>query len=127
MKITENDILTPSRGSIGRVSLAPKHFESKVISDNIIKIIPTNSQVAGYLYCFLNSDYGKLLIKRQIYGSVVDAMEPEMLSEVKIPLLKNQHKQKEINELILKSNKLRYEAYLKEEIAIDIMNEEVIA
>jgi len=126
LKISKNNILTPSRGSIGRVVLAPKHFEKKVISDNIINVRPRNNDVAGYLYCFLNSDYGNILIKRQIYGAVVDAMESEMMAKVEIPLLKNNSKQKEINDLVLKANELRYEAHLKEQEAIRVVNEDVI-
>lgn len=126
LKIMSNDILTPSRGSIGRVVLAPKHFDTKAISDNIINVRPANDNVAGYLYCFLNSDYGSTLIKRQIYGAVVDAMEPAMMSKVEIPILKDEKKQTEINKLVLKANELRYEAHLKEQEAIRIVNEDVI-
>ena len=126
LKIAKNDILTPSRGSIGRVVLAPKHFDTKTISDNIINVRPANDKIAGYLYCFLNSDYGSTLIKRQIYGAVVDAMEPAMMSKVEIPILKDKLKQSEINELVLKANKLRHEAHLNEQEAIRIVNEDVI-
>lgn len=126
LRISNNDILTPSRGSIGRVVLAPKHFDTKVISDNIINVRPSNSRTAGYLYCFLNSDYGSILIKRQIYGAVVDAMEPAMMANVEIPILKNEGKQTEINLLVLKANEQRYEAHLKEQEAIRVINEDVI-
>lgn len=116
--ITKNDILTPSRGTIGKVVIAPEHFNTKAISDNIINIRPANDEIAGYLFSLLNSDYGNILIKRQIYGGVVDAMEPQMLSNIELPLLKNQNKQKEINDLILKANELRYQAHIKEQDAI---------
>lgn len=121
LKISKNDILTPSRGTIGKVVLAPEHFSTKVISDNIINIRPINDHVAGYLFSILNSDYGSILFKRQIYGGVVDAMEPAMLANIEIPLLKNEQKQKEINDLVLKANELRYQAHLKEQEAINKM------
>lgn len=119
LKIELNDILTPSRGTIGKVSLAPYHLKDKVISDNIINIKPAGQNIAGYLFCFLNSEYGSILIKRQIYGGVVDALEPVMLSQIDIPILKNEQKQEEINDLVLKANTLRYKSYLKEKEAID--------
>lgn len=121
LKISKNDILTPSRGTIGKVVIAPEHFNTKAISDNIINIRPANEEIAGYLFSILNSDYGRVLIKRQIYGGVVDAMEPNMLANIEIPLLKNEQKQKEINNLVLKANKLRYQAYTKEQEAIVLM------
>lgn len=127
LKISKNDILTPSRGTIGKVVFAPEHFSTKAISDNIINIRPANENIAGYLYAILNSEYGSILIKRQIYGGVVDAMEPAMLSSIDIPLLKNENKQKEINDLVLLANELRYQAHLKEQEAIkkmeDIIND----
>lgn len=123
LKISKNDILTPSRGTIGKVVFAPEHFSTKAISDNIINIRPANESIAGYLFAILNSEYGSILIKRQIYGGVVDAMEPAMLSSIDIPLLKNEKKQKEINDLVLQANELRYQAYLKEHEAIKKMEE----
>lgn len=122
LRIYKNNILTPSRGTIGAVVLAPQHFEDKVISDNIINIrVPNN--IAGYVYSFLNTDYGCELIKRHIYGGVVDAMEPSMLYKVEIPLLKNESKQIEINDKVLQANELRYQAYLKEKEAVGMMEE----
>lgn len=121
LRIKKNDILTPSRGTIGAVVLAPKHFECRVISDNIINI-RANDDVAGYVFSFLNSPYGCELIKRHIYGGVVDAMEPSMLYNVEIPILNNEFRQKEINKKVLQANELRYQAYLKEQDAITIMN-----
>lgn len=122
LRIYKNNILTPSRGTIGAVVLAPQHFEDKVISDNIINIrVPNN--IAGYVYSFLNTDYGCELIKRHIYGGVVDAMEPSMLYKVEIPLLKNESKQIEINDKVLQANELRYQAYLKEQEAVGMMEE----
>ena len=117
LKIKNNNILTPSRGTIGAVALAPKHFEGKAISDNIINI-RQNDDIAGYSYCFLNSDYGRELIRRHIYGGVIDAMEPSMLYNVEIPIIKNESKQKEINDKILQANELRYQAYQKEQEAV---------
>lgn len=121
LKISKNDILTPSRGTIGKVVFAPEHFSTKAISDNIINIRPANESIAGFLFSILNSDYGSILIKRQIYGGVVDAMEPPMLASIDIPLLKNEKKQKEINDLVLQANELRYQAHLKEQEAIKKM------
>lgn len=121
LRIYKNNILTPSRGTIGSVVLAPQHFEDKVISDNIINI-RVSENIAGYVYSFLNTNYGCELIKRHIYGGVVDAMEPSMLYKVEIPLLKNESKQKDINDQVLEANELRYHAYLKEQEAVKIMN-----
>ena len=124
--IKENDLIMPSRGTIGRLLLAPKHFNGWAISDNLMRITFEDQNIVGYIYCFFNSEYGKLLLEREIYGGVVNAIEPSHLCEIPIPLLKNKKIQKEINDLVLEANKKRYEAYLLEQKAIKMVDEKVI-
>ena len=123
--IKENSILTPARGSLGEVVMPPKHFYNWAISDNMMQIL-SNDAVCGYVYIFLNSEYGKALIQRFTYGGVVDAIEPWHIQQVQIPLLKNKVVQVQINDLAKQANKKRYEAYLLEQEALKIMDEEVI-
>ena len=98
-------------------------MKDMAVSQNILKVVP--NKYPGYLYCFLNSEYGELLIKRQSYGSVVNMIDDNSLGDVKIPMLKNCKKIEEINSLILQANQLRYEAYKLEQEAIEIMNKEI--
>lgn len=126
LKITENTILVSDRGTIGTVALVPKHWNDYAVSQNVLKVIPANINIVGYLYIYLNSDYGKVLMKRQTYGSVVDMIDNNSLSNVEIPLLKNREGQKQINDLALLANQKRYEAYCLEQEALRIMNDEVI-
>ena len=72
LEVYENTILLTRSGTIGKVSLVPKHWEHYIPSDHIIRIVPANSDMTGYLYIFLASDYGQPLIRRFTYGSVVD-------------------------------------------------------
>lgn len=123
--IKENSILTPARGSLGEVALSCKHFQNWAISDNMMQILSSQS-IVGYLYVFLNSEYGKTLIRRFTYGGVVDAIEPFHIQQVQIPLLKSKDIQSKINSLALEANEKRYEAYLAEQKALKIMDEEVI-
>ena len=124
--IKENDLIMPSRGTIGRLLLAPKHFEGWAISDNLMRITFEDKDIVGYIYCFFNSEYGKVLLEREIYGGVVNAIEPSHLCEIPIPLLKNKEIQTKINNLVLDANKKRYEAYVLEQKAIKMVNEKVI-
>lgn len=118
-------ILTPARGSLGDVELPCKHFYSWAISDNMMQIL-SNKNVCGYLYVFLNSEYGKTLIQRFTYGGVVDAIEPFHIQSVEVPILRNQDVQKQINDLALQANEKRYQAYLLEQKALKVLDEEVI-
>ena len=123
LAVKENYILVSDRGTIGKVQIVPKHWEGWAVSQNILKVVPISNLITGYLYCFLNSDYGQYLIKRETYGSVVDMIDNNCLSRVIIPLLKKESKQKVINDKILQANELRHQAYLKEQEAIKCVNE----
>lgn len=121
LEVFENYVLISDRGTIGKVQIVPKHWNGWAVSQNIIKVVANSNDIAGYLFCFFNSDYGQILIKRETYGSVVDMIDDKNVSGIHVPLLKNEKKQKEINELVLQANELRYQAHLKEQEAIKKM------
>lgn len=126
LKIEENMILITDRGTIGNVVFVPKHFEGFAVSQNVIKIKLTSERIAGYAFVFLNSIYGKTLIKRHTYGSVVDMIDDNCVRNVEFPLLNNRYIREQINNFALTANKKRYEAYKLEQEAINMMNKEVI-
>lgn len=123
--IRKNAIIVTARGTLGKVTLAPKHFEGWAISDNLMQIVPSSEELAGYIYIFLNSIYGYKLITRYTYGGVVDALEIEHLAKVPVPILKDKQAQKEINDKALLSNQKRYKAYKLEQEALEILNQKV--
>jgi type I restriction enzyme S subunit len=126
LEISKNTILITRSGTIGKVTMAPKHWEHWIASDHIIRVVPANDEIAGYMFIFLSSDYGYHLIKRYTYGSVVDEIDDRHVSQIPFPLLKNKSIQTKINDLALEANKMRYEAYVLEQKAMHIINDEVI-
>ena len=126
LEVHENTTLITRSGTIGKTMLVPRHWEHWVPSDHIIRVVPANKDIAGYLYIFLASDYGYPLITRYIYGSVVDEIDDNHVRQIPIPLLQNQEMQKQINALALEANAKRYEAYKLEQQALRIINDEVI-
>lgn len=126
LELHENMTLITCSGTIGKVTLVGKQWENWTANQHIIRVVPTNEDIAGYLNIFLSSDYGQPLITRFTYGSVVDEIDDNHVSQIVIPLLKNQDIQKRINDLALDANEKRYEAYLLEQEALRIMDEEVI-
>lgn len=85
--------------------MVPKHWNGYAVSQNVLKVIPASNAIAGYLYIYLISEFGHTLICRQTYGSVVDMIDSNSLSDVEIPLLKNHEIQKQINDLALEANR----------------------
>ena len=126
LKVTENTVLVTDRGTIGTVALVPKHWNNYAVSQNVLKLIPANNDIAGYIYVFLSSECGGILLRRQTYGSVVDMIDNHSLEMVEFPILKNQDVQKQINDLALQANEKRYQAYLLEQEALKVLDEEVI-
>lgn len=126
LEVEQNTILITRSGTIGKVILVPKHWEHWVPSDHIIRVVPANKEIAGYLSIFLASDYGYPLITRYTYGSVVDEIDDSHVSNIPFPILKNKDVQNQINDLALEANEKRYQAYQLEQQALKIMNEEVI-
>ncbi|MCI9469205.1 MAG: restriction endonuclease subunit S [Oscillospiraceae bacterium] len=126
LELHENMTLITCSGTIGKVALVGKHWENWTANQHIIRIIPANHDIAGYLNIFLASDYGFPLITRHTYGSVVDEIDDHHVRAIPVPLLKNHEVQKQINDLALEANQKRYEAYLLEQEALQIMDTEVI-
>ena len=123
--IKRNDILVTRSGTVGKVMMAPKHWENWVSSDHVIRILSKESY-HGLNFIWLSSEYGKELIKRQIYGSVVNEITDEQLEDVVIPIFKDNKINMSILNLIDEANELRYQAYKQEQEAISIMNKEVL-
>lgn len=123
--IKRNDILVTRSGTVGKVMMAPKHWENWVSSDHVIRILSKESY-HGLNFIWLSSEYGKELIKRQIYGSVVNEITEEQLGDVVIPIFKDNKINMSILNLIDEANELRYQAYKQEQEAISIMNKEVL-
>lgn len=110
-------------GTIGKVMIVPEHWEGWTLNQHVMRIKPATESMAGYIFAWLDSPYAKPLIVRNTYGAVVDEIDDNQLATVAIPLLKNNDIQQKINDLVLEANELRYQAYLKEQEAINKMNE----
>ena len=126
LELHENMTLITCSGTIGKVALVGKHWENWAANQHIVRVVPADDSIAGYLNIFLASDYGYHLITRHTYGAVIDEIDDTHVSKIPIPLLKNHDVQLQINALALKANEKRYEAYKLEQKALEIMDKEVI-
>lgn len=126
LELHENMTLITCSGTIGKVALVPKHWEHWAASQHIIRVVPTDESIAGYLNIFLSTEYARELIRRNTYGAVVDEITDEHVRAVPVPLLKDRAVQARINLLALEANVKRTEAYRLERQALSIMNREVL-
>jgi len=120
--IQENMVLITRSGTVGNVFIVPKHLEKSIVSEHVIRIIPSDTINPGYVYAFLASDYGYELIIRNKYGSVVDELDDHQVGDIVIPLLSPKI-MNQIGDMILEANKKRTEAYLLEKESIKQVEE----
>jgi len=122
--VKKDQVLITRSGTIGNCSLVDNRFDGKTISDDVIRINAKKKIDMGFIYAFLRSDIGSILIKTNQYGSVVSHIEPEHLNSVPIPnppdIIKRQ-----INNLIVESFKLRDESNELLEKAEKLLYEEL--
>ena len=87
LMIKEGTILLPRSGTIGNVAWAHAGHAQKLASEHVIRITPNDMLRAGYVYAFLASKYGKKLIQRYIFGSVIQHVEPPHLKLIPVPII----------------------------------------
>ncbi len=122
----ENMIAITCSGTIGKANLIPKHWENWTMSQHVMRVVPKDTEIAGYLFAWLNSDYGRILIERYTYGSVVDEIDNTHVARVPVPILKDKKQIKKINDLVIEANKQRSEAYYLEQAAIKEFNDNIL-
>ena len=106
-RVEKGQVLLTRSGTIGVVSYVSKTLENQSLSDDVIRI--KASEYSGYVYAYLKSKAGRLLIETNNYGAVIEHIEPEHLNHIPIPNPPPVLKQK-IHDLIEESFKLRDES-----------------
>lgn len=120
--LKDNTIGVTRSGTIGRIGFVYSHMKEWVYSDDIIRVIPSSDDLAGYLYVWLSSEYGRALICRQEFGAVIKHIDTKCLSSIEVPVIKDRDVIKQINDYALKAGHLRSEAYSLEQEAIEDVN-----
>ena len=126
LTLRENMILITCSGTIGKVTIVPKHWDGWTANQHIIRVVPPNDEIAGYLHAWLSSDYAYPLITRYTHGAVIDEINDRQVSEIVVPLLRDENVQREINDGVLEANRKRTEAYNLEQEALRVLDEKVI-
>ncbi len=116
--LKKNIILVTRSGTIGRTMIAPEYYENFSATEHVIRIISSEKMNPGYIYCFLASEYGRVLINKFTYGAVVDEIDDHQLASVPFPLPKDRRIIDEIGDLVLEANHKRNEAKKLEDNAV---------
>lgn len=100
-------ILLSRSGTIGNLAFVNKTLSKLLVSEHAIRL--ECREYPGYVYAFLKSKVGQLLIKSNTFGAVISEIEPTHIATVPIPDASIELKQK-IHNLIIDSFDLRDES-----------------
>ncbi len=79
-------ILITDSGTVGRVVYATSYHQGAVGTNNLIRVVTQDDALRGYLYQFLSSALGQDQLKANIYGAIVDHIEPDDVKNVLVPV-----------------------------------------
>ena len=114
-------ILVTCSGTLGNVTYTNSTFEDKIATHDLIRIVPNDNHILkGVVYAFLAGRYGYYQITQSQFGGVVKHTNDKAVGAITIPKFPKNF-QKQVDDLIQKSARLREEAtYLLEEAQLII-------
>ena len=122
MKVKKGWILISRSGSVGNTAYANASHAQNMASEDVIRVCPNEKLKGGYLYAYLASTYGYSLLSQGTFGAVIQHIEPDFIGAIPIPQFPDSF-QKEVDDLIQESAKLREEATSSLRIAISLFEQ----
>lgn len=81
-------LITDSR-TVGRVIYATSYHAGAIGTNNLIRVVIEDEALRGYVYQFLLSPMGQNQLRANIYGAIVDHIEPDDVKQVIVPIPDN--------------------------------------
>ena len=108
--LQKNWILVTCSGTLGNVTYTNSTFEDKIATHDLIRIVPNDNHILrGVVYAFLAGKYGYYQITQSQFGGVVKHINDKDVRSILIPNFPDTF-QKEVDDLIQESARLREEA-----------------
>jgi len=95
--------LISDSGTLGRVTYALNQHDGHVATNNLIRVVIENPNLRGYIYQFLRSEVGQSLMLKNAYGTNQEHLEPDVISEIPIPIPKDEKIIEGIGEKVIES------------------------
>ena len=109
MMLEKGWTLITRSGTIGNCAFANAKHAQKLASEHVIRLKPNNMLRAGAIFAFFASRYGHSLLTQGTFGGVIQHIEPPFVGSLPIPKFPEEF-QKEVDELVQESARLREEA-----------------
>ncbi|WP_055526656.1 methylation-associated defense system restriction endonuclease subunit S MAD5 [Streptomyces graminilatus] len=100
-------LISRSGFNAGRRGYVRPDMASFWSSEDVITVEPDSGRIApGYLYAFLSSRFGEVLVRGGVYGSAVRHIAPDHVGEIPVPRF-GDAAEKKIHELVQEAAELR--------------------
>ena len=118
-------ILITDSGTVGRVVYATAYHDGAVGTNNLIRVVIEDEALRGYVYQFLSSRLGQDQLRANVYGAIVDHLEPDDAKNVLVPIPNDRQILEEIGMPIIKAMKLQEYAFAESENSRLVLAEEL--
>jgi len=126
IKIERGWTLISCSGTIGNTVYVRQDMAHMTGSQHIMRAAPKEERIlSGYLYAFISSKIGYLLLTQGTYGAVIQHIEPQHIENLPIPRLKPKQ-ERCIHELIEQAAELRVEAQREIHQLKKVLEQEVL-
>ena len=109
LRLKKGWTLISRSGTVGNCAFANAKHAQKLASEHVIRLVPNNILRQGMLFAYLASKYGHSLLTQGTFGAVIQHIEPDFVGSLQIPQFPEAF-QKEVDDLIQESAKLREQA-----------------
>jgi len=103
LTIYQGYILVSDSGTLGRVTYALSQHDGHIATNNLIRIVVDDIPLRGYLYEFLRSRLGQSLMLKNAYGTNQEHLEPDIISDILIPVPKDRTLLEQIGNTVIDS------------------------
>lgn len=103
LTIYKGYLLISDSGTLGRVTYALNQHNGHTATNNLIRVVIGDENLRGYVYEFLKSPLGQSLMLKNTYGTNQEHLEPDVISEILIPIPKNRQIIDDIGSKVIKS------------------------
>ena len=113
-------MLVTCSGAVGNAMIAYSAHADLVISHDLLRVEVHDPEVRNYVYAFLRTRFGRVMMRSSQYGSTVKHLEVDHLAETPVPLL--DRLVDEVDAAIDETFTMRDEAY-----RLDMMSRSIFA
>jgi hypothetical protein len=88
--VADGEILVTRSGSVGRATLAHRPHENVIISDDLLRVVPQNQKLMGWIYAYLRAPQTRAMMTSAQYGHIIKHLEVSHLNALPMPVLRDE-------------------------------------